>query len=425
MDRGALLCLGPAELRERTDGTTRSATSCAKISCSAARRLARTVHVAAAAAAAAAQKPQSPIATGQRTSASALSTAQKTELYHQGFTIVRGAVAPGLIQAARRLSLREKGAGQSQEVLALLRDSSLNPILADLVGTPRLDISSEHGDWGCYPTIKPAPAQKSLELTAPSIISRDLHVDGLSAARLADGSVVDWIDAAETVAVKPFRHFVFVSLNDQTQLGCGQTHVLSEGHLAMTEFFKWQLAACGKVGTCVDGWLTDYDADWPQSARDRRKTMPSAVREYFSRSARTSVGSEGASHGKRLPRPTPLLLGAGDAAIATFALPHAGSPNDCGDERQQMIFRFVPRELEESCKAGNSLTFPAWAPRTDGSWYPVGDQGCEAVRQQLADCWRGWAGMQLVVEKESAATELKRAALQQHFREHAVRWAGR
>ena len=255
MDPSAL-CLGLAVLRERTDGT-RSTGTCAlhaKISCSAARRLAHTVHVVAVAAAAAAQKAQSRVSTnGEMTSASALSVTQKTELYHQGFTIVRGAVSHGLIQAARRLNLRGKGAGQSQEVLALLRDSSLNPILADLVGTPRLDISSEHGDWGCYPTIKPAPAQKSLELTAPSTISRDLHVDGLSAARLPDGSAVDWIDAAETVAVKPFRHFVFVSLNDQTQLGCGQTHVLSEGHLAMTEFFKWQLATCGKVGSCADG----------------------------------------------------------------------------------------------------------------------------------------------------------------------------
>ena len=34
--------------------------------------------------------------------------------------------------------------------------------------------------------------------------------------RLPDGTMVDWVDAEETVAVKPFTAFVFVSLNDQT-----------------------------------------------------------------------------------------------------------------------------------------------------------------------------------------------------------------
>lgn len=356
-----------------------------------------------------------------RSNTTLLSAEQKTELYHQGFIILRGVVAPDLINAAKSIHLRDEGAGQSRQVLALLRDSSLNPILGDLAGAP-FEISSEHGDWGCYPTIKPAPSCQHLELTAPSCVSRDLHIDGLSAARLPDGSVVNWIDSAETVAVKPFRQFVFVSLNDQVQLGCGQTHVLCAGHIAMTEFFQWQLATCGKVGSFVEGWITEYDSDWPASARDRSNAIPSAVREYFSLSARTSVVKEGGAQAGRLPRPTPLLLRAGDAAIATFALPHAGSPNDRGDERQQMIFRFVPRELELACKSGNPLTFPNWAPRTDGSWYPVGDQCCEAVRQQLVDCWRGWKGMRSVVEGQREATEPLRAALQQHFRQHAAKW---
>ena len=34
--------------------------------------------------------------------------------------------------------------------------------------------------------------------------------------RLPDGTMVDWVDAEETVAVKPFTAFVFVSLNEQT-----------------------------------------------------------------------------------------------------------------------------------------------------------------------------------------------------------------
>lgn len=115
--------------------------------------------------------------------------------------------------------------------------------------------------------------------------------------------------------------------------------------------------------------------------------------------------------------PTPLLLGPGDAAIATFGLPHAGSANDRGPNRLQMIFRFVPPELDK-IKCGQPNTFPQWQQQwTEGadSWYPVSQPECDAWRAQLTDSWRGWEGMREVSSGERPKTEHTRVELQRLF----------
>jgi len=219
------------------------------------------------------------------------------------------------------------------------------------------------------------------------------------------------------VVDQPFTIFVFVSLNDQRTPGCGQTHVLKGGHIAMEEFFTWQTSTIGKAGSVCEGWSTEADRRrWAADPTRRRldAALPSLVRRFFAEREETAVVAE---DGERLPLPTPLLLGAGDAAIATFALPHAGSSNDLGPERQQMIFRFVPPELDK-IKAGQPLTFPDWSPRDDGSWYPVSASECEAWRAQLLDNWRGWDGMREVAARERGRTEGKRAELRRLFRQH-------
>eukprot|EP01047_Picozoa_sp_COSAG01_P068830 COSAG01_NODE_10038_length_2267_cov_2.529982_2_plen_162_part_00 len=58
---------------------------------------------------------------------------------------------------------------------------------------------------------------------------------------------------------------------------------------------------------------------WPHAG------IPTAVQQWFARSARTSTVADGAvgASPARVPKPTPLLLGPGDAAIGNFCLPHA------------------------------------------------------------------------------------------------------
>ena len=108
-------------------------------------------------------------ASGEEGGGGVLTDAQKTELYHDGFTVVRRAVAPVLVAAARRRlegrDVREDGVGQSAEVNALLAQSSLRPMLEDLSGVRPFAIKGPRGEWGCYPTIRPAPDAPAPELT--------------------------------------------------------------------------------------------------------------------------------------------------------------------------------------------------------------------------------------------------------------------
>ena len=46
------------------------------------------------------------------------------------------------------------------------------------------------------------------------------------------------------MGIKPFTAFVFVPLSDQAEPGRGQTHVLRGGHIAMEEFFRYQVRKC-------------------------------------------------------------------------------------------------------------------------------------------------------------------------------------
>jgi hypothetical protein len=159
-----------------------------------------------------------------------LTGSQKVELYHHGFTIVRGVVSPTLLDAARRRLATgpREGLGQCAEVQGLLSHTPLRTILADLSGQVRGD----GGEWGCFPTIIPAPEHPAAELSPLAWASRDLHID--------DGGR-NFVDAEETVGIKPFTTFVFVPLSDQAEPGQGQTHVLRGGHIAMEEFFRYQV----------------------------------------------------------------------------------------------------------------------------------------------------------------------------------------
>ena len=249
----------------------------------------------------------------------------------------------------------------------------------------------------------PAPAPFP-HPTPPSLTRlarrRGLHIDGRRPVGSLPGqpNFANFVDLQESVSVKPFQNFLFISLNDQRVPGCGQTHLLPGGHIAIEEFFKWQLATFGRVGSMCEGWNMEHPRGiepkpWPHAG------IPTMVRQYFTQSDETSVT---APDGTRWPKPVPLLLGPGDAAIASYAIPHAPSPNERGDERQQMIFR---------------CTLPG-IPKGGQPGHPIPESECEEWRAQLLDCWRGWEGMREVAARERPSTEPARAELQRIFREH-------
>ena len=240
-----------------------------------------------------------------------------------------------------------------------------------------------------------------------------------NAAQLPDGSNVDFVDLEKTLTIKPHgAGFLFVALSDQSELGCAQTHMLRRGHIALEEFFNWQLEQFGSIGPPLssgsEGWTLPGDRHF---RRGPSTEIPTVVKRYFARAAGES--SVIAEEGDRVPRATPLLLRPGDAAISTFHQPHCGSPNDRGADRQQMISRFIPDVLE-NIKCGNPNTDPQWAPRHDGSWFPVSPDECSDWRAHLTDCWHGWAGMREVATRERPKTERARAEMRRFFR---AQWA--
>ena len=256
----------------------------------------------------------------------ALTPEQKRELYHQGFVILRNVVPLEVVaEARRRIAAMDRastakrvqaGLGGGDDLMLLLTESpALQQALADLNGS-----FEAGGKWAVQPAITPPPARPvDHKAISPTIaFSRGLHVDGRRPNSNDSGPM--FIDTAGTVSIRPFQNFVFVSCSDQRERGRGQTHLLPAGHIAMEEFFRWQQAKHGKVGSHeCEGW--GGPRNWPQAG------IPTMVSSFYNQSAATS---EVAPDGQRRPAPVPLLLGPGDACISTFSIPHAASKNELG-----------------------------------------------------------------------------------------------
>ncbi len=255
-----------------------------------------------------------------------LTAAQKRELYHQGFVILRNAVPLDVVTEARRRIVAmdraatakrvQAGLGGGDDLMLLLTESpALQQALTDLNGTFDGD-----GEWTIQPAITPSPTvpAASTDISPAVAFSSGLHVDGRRPNSNDSGPM--FIDTACTVSIRPFQNFVFVSCSDQREPGRGQTHLLPGGHIAMEEFFRWQLAEHGKVGSHeCEGW--GGPRDWPHAG------IPTMVKSFYNQSAENSAV---ALDGQRWPAPVPLLLGPGDACISTFSIPHAASKNEIG-----------------------------------------------------------------------------------------------
>ena len=280
---------------------------------------------------------------------------EKRELYHRGFVCVRNVVSPELVQrmydAIEATPPRQQGGRRPPPPDHLIRAQLMDPehselpsSMADLNGHfERLE------DWMWQSPYTPAAASPAEELTPVGSISNGLHVDG---RRAIGGPGAVACDADGRVSIKPFNNFVFVAVSDLTQPGFGQTHVLPGGHLAMEEFWKWQLSNHGHVGSLGPGWNMLADPVLGlEAARDHlrfgpehvfqkkggHKGIPTMVSQWFCSKPESSVlAPDGVT---RMPKPVPITLGPGDACVANFNLPHSGSKNDRGPERKQTIFR--------------------------------------------------------------------------------------
>ena len=290
------------------------------------------------------------------------------------------------------------GLAAAPELLDLIKDSSLTPVLTELLG----HASRHTEEGGLQPAIR--PVQKSMpgqdappngELAPVTSFAGGLHVDGRRPNANEDGFL--FVDAAETMAIRPFQCITFVACSDQTQPGQGQTHVLPGAHLAMEEFFRWQQENFGRLGSkeLEDG------SPAPGWGGPQGQGIPTAVKETI-----LELGDEAntvVEDGERKLRPVPVLLRPGDACIAAFHLPHTATLNQTGPEREQVILRFG---LEGS---GNGLNLE--------------DAEVESWRQQLQHQWTGFPGLAEIVEREetqSAKVRGLREALRRRLEEYEL-----
>jgi hypothetical protein len=129
-------------------------------------------------------------------------------------------------------------------------------------------------------------------------------------------------------------------------------HLLKGGHIALEEFFRWQLGRFGRVGSMVEGWNMAHPMGvepkpWPHAG------IPTMVRRYFTEHGASVLDARGV----KWPTPMPLMLGPGDAAISTYLMPHAPSKNERGEHRPRDL---GPQRLflgpTEDCSSPYELT---------------------------------------------------------------------
>ncbi len=364
------------------------------------------------------------IATDQVTT---LTQDQKRSLYKDGYIILQNVVSEKLVQAALdRIHAAKRGEniGGEREMTNLINASSITPILTEAMGTfdppsfCQVGVSKvrEPGDHfnnlGYRDKEMPyynaeTHMDGSLTIAIPQEVQEGTE-DEIYNRYIASGPKGDlgrspdvighnmgplFDDPEMTLGLGSFTAFVFVCLNDQTVEGRGQTALLRGAHHAAEKFFRWQYETNGKLGPEGPGWpRLNHEAP----NRCGLVYLPEAVRDQF-----IDENSESTPDGKKWPKPTQVLMDAGDACITMYHIPHSGTRNELGTEsRKNMIFRIRNKKRQPE-KVHNGITdHPDRGP--SGAWleYEDGNNPWERSKFAMCNMWDEWEGMQEVVAEE-------------------------
>ncbi len=356
---------------------------------------------------------------------------QKLQLFHDGYIVLKGAVSDQLVESARaRIKAARKGENlaPSVELTNLVNASNVTPILNNVmgqfdppshcqVGVTKQSAPRDHftplgyrerdlpyfghgmhaeGLFTC------APPQQAMEGT-PEEIYKHLIASGPRGdiGRSADviGSNTDPLfqDPDMTLAVGSFTAFVIVALNDQTMDGVGQTAVVPGGHRVLEAFYKWQHEQGGGIGPEGPGWPRfDYNAP----NRAGHIYLPDAVQEQLI--ALDNTPPETTPDGRPWPRPTPIKMEPGDAAITIFQMPHTGTRNEFGTEsRKNMIFRIRNKRRQPDKVVTGVSDHPDRGMMGEWLEFEPGNNPWERSKQALTNMWDEWDGMQDIVAQET------------------------
>ena len=354
---------------------------------------------------------------------------QKRSLYKDGYIILRNAVSAKLVQVALdRIHRAKRGEniGGESAMTDLINASSITPILTEAMGTfdppvfcqvgvSKVREPGEHFNNLGYPD-KDMPyfnAETHMDGSLTIAIPQDVQEgseDDIYQRYIASGPKGDlgrspdvighnmgplFDDPEMTLGLGSFTAFVFVCLNDQTVEGRGQTALLRGAHHATEKFFRWQYETNGKLGPEGPGWpRLNHEAP----NRCGLVYLPDAVRDQF-----IDETSESTPDGKKWPRPTQILMDAGDACITMYHIPHSGTRNELGTEsRKNMIFR-VRNKKRQPNQIHNGITdHPDRGPA--GGWleYEEGNNPWERSKYAMCNMWDEWEGMREVVAEEKS-----------------------
>lgn len=361
--------------------------------------------------------------------ATTLTREQKRALYRDGYLVVKGAVSGDQVEAARqRIRRAEKGENlfKEKEMTELVNASSITPILREAmgnfdppiacqVGINKVREPGEHFNNLGYRdkdmpyfgaethmdgSITMAAPQEVQQGTPEQIYQRyfasgpkgDL---GRSPDVIGHNMVPMFEDPKMTLGLGSFTAFVFVSLNDQTVEGCGQTALLRGAHHEVEAFFRWQRDANNCLGPEGPGWpRLNHDAP----NRCGLVYLPEAVRNQY-----LDENSECTPDGKRWPRPTQILMESGDACITLYQIPHSGTRNERGTEsRKSIIFRIRNKKRQPNKLVNGVSDHPDRGQMGEWLEFEPGNDAWERSKHAMCNMWHEWDGMQEVVAEEGA-----------------------
>ena len=355
-----------------------------------------------------------------------LTIEEKRDLYRDGYVIVRNAASKELVDTAlKRMRSANKGeyVGGTPELTNLVNASDITPVLNDAMGQfdppsicqvgvlKQREPGSHYNNLGYQDKDMPhygaeshmdglctigVPQQKvsgSKEEIYKMYVSSGPKGDiGRSPEVMGHNSVPLFEDPEMTLGMGSFTTFVFVCLNDQTVEGCGQTALLRGAHHESQKFFRWQYAQNGRVGPEGPGWpRLNYDA--PNGCG--HTYLPEAIRNRI-----MDENAAATPDGVKWPKPTQILMKAGDACITTFNMPHSGTRNENGTEsRKNIIFRIRNKSRQPNHVVNGVSDHPDRGQAGEWLEYEEGNDPWQRSKMAICNMWQEWEGMRDVVSE--------------------------
>lgn len=348
-----------------------------------------------------------------------LNSTEKQALFSDGFVVVREAVPPEQISAARarieaalpedeRRLLVPASLATHPDMLALLNEGCLADLLrremgpfpdaisAQVAVTPPFDKlggspgTHVDGGWsGPIPTSADEidPRTHRPKDSAPYFGAND---DRRGAN---DGQL--WMDPDRRISTGSYTALVGVCLNDQLEPGNGQFAVVKGVHEQVEAVFRKQRDSGGVIGP--------EGIDWPRvkidgHGRPYMNGLPDSIRQL----ARERAADRQPTDEWPWPELTPVLLRAGDAVIALHSCPHTPTPNLGPNPRMNIYFR-IRRWRQGNPHEGTRRVAHGVSDHPDRGYYgqfleyPDSYDPWQTSIDKLCDHWSEWDGMQDLV----------------------------